>query len=93
MDDPRSPADKLAGLEGADAAALGTVPPPQTAPEAAQVDPEEVLVPGADFGDRVATDSKPWFTSLADESRQAGVGNDPPQAQETDYPYDDEEHV
>ncbi|MDQ2688654.1 MAG: hypothetical protein M3Y29_00080 [Chloroflexota bacterium] len=76
MDEPRTPADKLAGIEGADTAALGAEPPPQSAPEAAEVDGEETLVPGATFGDRLPVDDKPWFTSLAFESDQSGVANE-----------------
>jgi hypothetical protein len=35
--------------------------------------------------------SKPWFTSLAAESDQAGVANDPPDAQEPQFPTDAED--
>jgi hypothetical protein len=91
MDDPRSAAEKLGGLEGTDSAALGTQPPPQPAPETARVEDEENLVPGAHFGDRPATDAKPWFTSLAAESDQAGVANDPAGAQEPQFPHEDDE--
>lgn len=91
MDEPRSAAEKLGGLEGTDAGALGTDPPPESAPESARVDGEETRVPGADFGDRPATDSKPWFTTLAAESDQAGVANDPPDAQEPEFPSRDED--
>ena len=91
MDDPRSAADRLAGIEGADDAALGLTQPPQSAPPAAEVDDEENLVPGANFGERLPTESKPWFTSLAAESGQAGVANDPPDAQEPQFPTSDDE--
>jgi hypothetical protein len=91
MEDQRSAADRLAGLEGADDAALGITPPPEPAPDAAQVDDEETLVPGATFGDRLPTEPKPWFTSLAAESDQAGVGNDPADAQEPQFPTDAED--
>jgi hypothetical protein len=91
MDDERSPADKLQGIEGADAAALGLGPPPDSAPPAAEVDDSENLVPGADFALHPATDAKPWFTSLAAESGQAGVGNDPADAQEPEFPTSDED--
>ena len=91
MDDERSPTDKLQGIEGADAAALGVGPPPESAPPDAQVDGAEKLVPGADFGLHSATDAKPWFTSLAAESGQAGVDNDPPYAQEPEFPTSDED--
>lgn len=90
-DRSRSAADKLGGIEGTDAGALGTEPPPQSAPEAAEVDDADTSIPGPDFGDHVATADKPWFTSLAAESDQAGVGNDPPDAQEPEFPTDDED--
>lgn len=91
MDDPRSAADRLAGIEGADDAALGITPPPETAPAAAELDDEENLVPGATHGDRPPTESKPWFTSLAADSDQAGVANDPPDAQPPQFPTSDDE--
>ena len=85
MNDTRSTGDRLRGVEGTDDAALGISPPPESAPAAAEIDDgEEVLVPGADFADRLPTDRKPWFTSLAAESGQAGVGNDPDGAQDED---------
>ncbi|MCA1569189.1 MAG: hypothetical protein LC798_02490 [Chloroflexi bacterium] len=91
MDDKRSSVDRLGGLEGADAAALGMEAPPESAPPGAEVVDEEQLVPGATF-DRVPRDqSKPWFTSLAHESEQAGVDNDPPDAQEPEFPTDPED--
>lgn len=91
MDDPRSAAEKLGGLEGTDASALGVTPPPESSPEAAAVEDEETLVPGANFGDRPPTEAKPWMTSLAAESEQAGVANDPSDAKEPDYtPPDDQ---
>jgi hypothetical protein len=93
MDDPRASADKLDAIEGTDAAALGTEAPPQSAPDAARVDDAETLVPGADFGRHPATADKPWFTSLAAESDQAGVANDAPDAQEAEFPYGDDEAV
>jgi hypothetical protein len=91
MDDKRSSVDRLGGLEGADSAALGTDPPPETAPPGAQVVDEEHLVPGADFDQRPATDDKAWFTSLAADSSQAGVANDPSDAQEPEFPTDPED--
>jgi hypothetical protein len=91
MDDERSAADRLGGLEGTDAAALGAESPPESAPEAARVDDEENLVPGATFGLHPATEAKPWFTSLAAESDQAGVANDPLDAQEPEFPHEDDE--
>ena len=86
MDDKRSIGDRLGGLEGADAAALGTDPPPESAPTGAQVDDEERLMPGPRFDESPATDAKPWFTSLAAGSDQAGVANDAPDAQEPEFP-------
>jgi hypothetical protein len=88
MDEKRTEIDKLGGLEGADAAALGVDGPPESAPPAASVDGEEVLVPGASADDRDLTEPKPWFTSLAYESDQAGVANDSPDAQEPQFPTD-----
>ena len=90
MDDPRSAADRLAGIEGVDDAALGIAPLPETA-AAAEVDDEENLVPGARYGDRLPTESKPWFTSLAAGSDEAGVANDPPDAQPPQFPTSDDE--
>lgn len=76
-----------------DRAALGTTPPPAPAPPGAQVDASQHLVPGAGFDDRPRTASKPWFTSLAAESGQAGVANDPPDAQDAAFDAGaDEEH-
>jgi hypothetical protein len=91
MDDERSAAGKLGGIEGADGAALGIEPPPPPAPEAAHVDDDENLVPGATFGLHPATEAKPWFTSLAAESDQAGVANEPLDAQEREFPHEDDE--
>lgn len=88
MDDKRSAVERLGGLEGADAAALGTDTPPESAPPGAEVVDEEALVPGAGFDEVPRDQSKPWFTSLAAESPQAGVGNDPPDAQEPELPTD-----
>lgn len=91
MNDERRAADKLSGIEGTDAAALGTESPPESAPASAEVDDEENVVPGADFGFRPAVEDKPWFTTLSAESDQAGVGNDPPDAQDPNYTPTDEE--
>jgi hypothetical protein len=93
MDDQRSAADRLAGIEGVDDHALGVAPPPQPAPPAAEVDDEEIRIPGATFGDRLPIEPKPWFTSLAAESDQAGVANDPPDAQPPQFPSGDDEAV
>lgn len=84
MDDPRSPADRLEAIEGADAGALGITPPPTPAPADAQEPVDDQRVPGATYGERVADEAKPWFTSLAAESDQAGIANDAPDAQDPD---------
>jgi len=91
MEDKRSTLDRLGGLEGADAAALGTDTPPESAPPGARVDAEERLVPGTGFDDVRRDEAKPWFTSRAAESSQAGVANDPPDAQEPEFPTDPED--
>lgn len=92
MEDRRKVADDLGSLEGADDGALGTAPAPESAPPGARVSDDEHRVPGADFDERRhGHDEKPWFTSLASESDQAGVGNDPPDAQEPLHPADDDE--
>ena len=57
--------ERLTSIEGADAASLGVTAVPQPASPAAQVDGSQHLVPGADFADRLPTESLPWFTSLA----------------------------
>ena len=93
MDDQRRAADRLGAIEGADEGALGVNPPPEPPSPAAQVDDEEHLVPGATFGDRVADEPKPWFTSLAAESDQAGVANVDPAEQERQFPQGDDEAV
>ena len=84
-------ANRTGGLEGADDAALGMVPPPEPAPPGAKVEDAEHLVPGATFEQAPRDQAKPWFTSLAAESDQAGVANDPPDEQEPAYPVEDEE--
>jgi hypothetical protein len=81
MDDRRSAADRLGSIEGADEGALGTKPTPEPAPTDAQEQVDERTVPGATYGERSPDESKPWFTSVAAESDQAGVANDPPDAQ------------
>ena len=77
---------RLPVIEGADRGALGLDPPPEPAPAGASVDPSEHLVPGAGFADRLPTESKPWFSSLAADSTQAGVSNDPEDAQDAAFP-------
>ena len=91
MDERRSAADRLRALEGVDAGALGLTPPPEPAQPDAQQPVEEHPVPGANDDDRVLDESKPWFTSLAAESDQAGVANDAPDAQQPDPLDPDEE--
>lgn len=91
MHDKRSSVDRLGGLEGADAAALGTDASPESAPPGAEVDDEQRLVPGADFDSADRRKTKPWFTSLAADSDQAGVGNEAPDAQEPQFPTDPED--
>jgi hypothetical protein len=91
MDDERSASDRLKSIEGADEGALGLTPPPEPLPPDAQEPVEEDLVPGATFGERVADEPKPWFTSLAAESDQAGVANDPGDVQEPQFPDPDDE--
>lgn len=85
MDDKRRAADGTGALEGADAAALGMDKPPESAPPGAEVEDAEHLVPGAHFADRRPDEAKPWQTTLAYESDQAGVANDPPDAQPPNY--------
>ena len=84
MDDQRSAAERVKAVEGADAGALGMAPPPEPAAADAQEPIEEHLPPGAAHDERVLDEAKPWFTSLAADSEQAGVANDPPDAQEPD---------
>lgn len=86
MKDMQGKAEALDPIEGADAAGLGLTGTPETAPPGAEVETAEHLVPGATFADRPNTDAKPWQTSLAAESDQAGVANDPPDAQSPAYP-------
>ncbi len=90
MNDRRSAGDRLEAIEGADDAALGVTSPPEPMPPDAQEPVDEQLLPGATHGDRVADESKPWFTTLAAESEQAGVANDPPDAQPPEFPDQDD---
>jgi hypothetical protein len=90
MDEKRSTLDRLGGLEGADQAALGIDDPATTAGPEATVDDEEATVPGARMDDLPRDQEKPWFTNLAAESDQAGVANDPSDAQEPQFPEADE---
>ena len=86
MDDTRREADALGSIEGADSAALGLTGTPESAPAGAEVEDAEHLVPGATWDDTRATEAKPWQTTLAARSEQAGVANDPPDAQPPLYP-------
>lgn len=73
--DERSAHEGPPSLEPTDAAALGVSPPPETAPPAAEVDATERRVPGPAF-DGPDRSSKPWASSLAAASNDAGVAND-----------------
>jgi hypothetical protein len=77
MTDRRSPDDELAAIEGADPAALGISGPPESAPAGATVDDAEERLPGPPH-DGPGRAVKPWASSLAAESGQAGVANEPP---------------
>jgi len=81
MTDRRS-SDELAPIEGADPAALGISEPPESSPPGATVDDAEERVPGPAH-DGPGRAAKPWASSLAAESTQAGVANDPPGDDET----------
>lgn len=94
MDEKRSTVDRLGGLKGADAAGLGVDATPESAPPGAEILDDEQLVPGATADDVDRDVAKPWFTSLAARSDQAGVANKPPDglegAQEPQVPPEDE---
>lgn len=81
MTDRRSSADELAAIEGADAAALGLNAPPESAPAGAVVDDAEERVPGP-MHEGPGRAEKPWASSLAADSIQAGVANEPPEDDE-----------
>jgi hypothetical protein len=89
MDDKRSEVERLGGLDGADAAALGIDATPTEAPPGAAVEGDVRVVPGPDVEPRRDV-AKPWFTSLAATSEQAGVANDPPDAQDPQFPSDED---
>ncbi len=89
MDDTRPPADRLHVIEGADSAALGLTPEPESAPPGAQVEDSERLVPGAGRNEPAVGDAKPWHTTLAARDDGAGVSNDPPDAQPARYHADE----
>ena len=63
-------------IEGTDDAALGMAPPPESAPPGARVDDAAQQVPGPTY-DGPGRVAKPWSSSLAAESPQAGVANEP----------------
>lgn len=90
MSDRDTSVDKLGGIEGVDEAALGTDAPPESAPPGAEVVDDERRVPGAGAENVHPDESKPWFTSLAAASDQAGVGNDAVDDQEDEFPFDPE---
>jgi hypothetical protein len=74
--DERSPDDQTPTvIEGTDAAALGTAPTTDSAPPGARVDEAETHVPGPTF-DGPGRTEKPWSSSLAAQSPQAGVANE-----------------
>jgi hypothetical protein len=89
MDDKPPLSDRLGAIEGADDGALGVTPPPEPANPAAEVEDAETSVPGAGFDAEPPVEPKPWFTSLAAESHQAGVANEPADAQDLQYPEGD----
>ena len=90
MDDKRGDADHLDVIEGADAGALGIDEPPVSAPPGARVDSGESHVPEPTF-DGPNDEAKPWASSLAAESSQAGVANTPLDEIEPQYPESDDE--
>jgi hypothetical protein len=90
MDEKRSTLDRLGGLDGTDAAAIGVDDPVETAGSRAVVDDEESSVPGAHMDEVPRDQEKPWFTSLAAESDQAGVANDRADAEDPLFPDEDE---
>lgn len=86
MDQKGPPADRLRSIEGADSASLGLTGQPEPAPPGAQVDDAGRLVPGAGDNEPRPGEAKPWHTSLAARDEEAGVANDPPDAQPPLYP-------
>jgi hypothetical protein len=90
MDDKRGDAEDLDVIEGADAASLGIDDPPTGAPPGARVDAGEAHLPGPTF-DGPIREAKPWASSLAAESSQAGVANEPLDEVEPQYPESDDE--
>jgi hypothetical protein len=76
MDDRRTDQETPDAVDGIDPAALGTAPPPESAPPGARVDEAETHVPGPTY-DGPGRVAKPWSSSLAADSSQAGVANEP----------------
>lgn len=74
-DKPREHVERLNAIEGADAGAMGVADPPASAPPGAEVDDADRQVPGPKF-DEPIREARPWYTSLAFESDQAGVATD-----------------
>jgi hypothetical protein len=90
MEDKREDVDGLDVIKGTDRGALGTDDPPMSAPPGAHVDAGESHLPGPTF-DGPVHDAKPWASSLAAESSQAGVANEPPDEVQPQYPESDDE--
>jgi hypothetical protein len=90
MTEKQGQSENLDVIEGADAGALGTAEPPTSAPPGAAVDESETSMPGRPM-DGPGREPKPWATSLAAESDQAGVANEAPDEQEAQYPTGDDE--
>ena len=90
MTDKQRQVEHLDVLEGADAGSLGIAEPPTSAPSGASVDAGERRVPGAPMTGP-GREAKPWHTSLAAESDQAGVANEAPDEQDAQYPTGDDE--
>lgn len=89
MTDTSPERDRLNVVDGADDHALGIGQPPEAAPPGAEIDGSESLVPGARFTE--PTDAvRPWQTTLGAVDEQAGVANDPPDAQGFQYPQTDD---
>ncbi len=63
-------------VPGADRAGLGLTPTPGLEATSAQVDPSSFRAPAAFDQDEALRQSKPWATTLAYQSPQAGVDAD-----------------
>jgi hypothetical protein len=75
MDERRTDQEPTDAIDGIDPAALGTAPAPESAPPGARVDEAETHVPGPTY-DGPGRAEKPWSSTLAAESGQAGVANE-----------------